>query len=71
VTTATTNRRSFDFARGNLWSIDPSELCIVGGKSLPPDERGPLDTEVDPSHDLFDTRPPRRSSSGRSTGSPP
>ena len=53
---STTNRRAFDYARGNLWSIDPFELCIIGGKILPEDERGPLDTVDGPEHDLYDER---------------
>ena len=53
---ATNNRRAFDFARGNLWSIDPLELCVVGGKILPADERGPLDTDDGDGHDLYDER---------------
>src|SRR5215831_11908619 len=54
--TATNNRRAFDFARGNLWSIDPMDLCIIGGKRLPADERGPLDTDDGVEHDLYDER---------------
>ncbi len=54
--TSTNNRRAFDFARGNLWSVDPMELCIVGGKDLPTDEHGPLDTDHGPEHDLYDER---------------
>jgi ParB-like chromosome segregation protein Spo0J len=50
------NRRAFDHARGNLWSIDPHELCVIGGKGLPADERGPLDTDDGPEHDLYDER---------------
>jgi ParB-like chromosome segregation protein Spo0J len=53
---STNNRRAFDFARGNLWSIDPMDLCIIGGKCLPADERGPLDTDDGPDHDLYDER---------------
>jgi ParB family chromosome partitioning protein len=56
VTAAANNRRAFDFARGNLWSIDPDDLRIIGGKCLPADERGPLDTDDGPSHDLYDER---------------
>jgi len=52
----TANRRAFDFARGNLWSIDPMDLCIIGGKCLPTDERGPLDTDHGLEHDLYDER---------------
>jgi ParB-like chromosome segregation protein Spo0J len=52
----TNNRRAFDSARGNLWIFDPSELCIVGGKRLPVDERGPLDTDDGKDHDLYDER---------------
>jgi transposase len=56
VTATNKHGRSFDFARGNLWSIDPDDLCVVGGKRLPPDERGPLDTDDGPEHDLYDER---------------
>lgn len=52
----TANRRAFDFARGNLWSIDPNELCIIGGSRLPASERGSLDTDHGPEHDLYDER---------------
>ena len=51
-----THGRSFGFSRGNLWSIDPDDLCIIGGKLLPADERGPLDTDDGPDHDLYDER---------------
>lgn len=50
------NRRAFDFARGNLWSIDPMEICIVGGKRLSVDEQGPIDTDHGAEHDLYDQR---------------
>jgi ParB-like chromosome segregation protein Spo0J len=56
VSTNKNNRRGFDFARGNLWSVDPMELCIIGGKALFADERGPLDTDDGPQHDLYDER---------------
>lgn len=39
-------------ARADAQSIDPLHLCIVGGKALPEDERGPLDTAWDPTHPL-------------------
>jgi len=47
------NRRAFTFARDNLWSIDPFEIGIVGGKILPTEEQGPLDTEVPQSKEDF------------------
>lgn len=56
MTTEKNHRRSFDFARGNLWSIDPQELCIIGGAILPDAERGPLDTDDGKEHELFDER---------------
>jgi len=56
VTAATNNRRAFGFARGNLWSVDPMDLCVIGGTCLPTDERGPLDTDDGPTHDLYDER---------------
>jgi hypothetical protein len=39
-------------SRTDAQSIDPLYLCIVGGKALPEDEQGPLDTEWDPTHPL-------------------
>lgn len=50
------SRRAFDHARGNLWSIDPLDLSIIGGAALAADERGPLDTDDGPEHDLYDER---------------
>jgi ParB family chromosome partitioning protein len=49
-------KKGFEFARNSIYVADPAELVIVGGKSLPPDERGHLDTEVDESHELHDER---------------
>jgi len=42
--------------RGNLYHIDPLDLRIVGGASLPEDERGPLDTELSVDDALYDER---------------
>jgi ParB family chromosome partitioning protein len=56
MATEKNHRRSFDFARGNLWSIDPDELCIIGGKRLPADQQGPLDTNDGETHELYDER---------------
>ncbi len=53
---ASKNKRSFNFGRNTLWSIDPYELRIVGGKALPPEERGPLDTDDGDEADLHDSR---------------
>jgi ParB-like chromosome segregation protein Spo0J len=39
-------------SRTDAQSINPLYICIVGGKSLPEDEQGPLDTEWDPTHPL-------------------
>jgi ParB-like chromosome segregation protein Spo0J len=39
-------------SRTDAQSIDPLYVCIVGGKALPEDEQGPLDTEWDPAHPL-------------------
>jgi ParB family transcriptional regulator, chromosome partitioning protein len=56
MTAKSKNRRAFSYARDNLWSIDPMEIGIVGGKCLPEEEQGPRDTEVDKTHDLWDKR---------------
>lgn len=45
--------RRFDNAtRVDGYRFDPLDICIVGGKALPPDEQGPNDTEWDPKHAL-------------------
>ncbi len=49
-------KQAFDFARNSMWSVDPMDLCIIGGKCLPKDEQGPLDTEEDTEHALYDLR---------------
>jgi hypothetical protein len=51
-------------SRADAQSIDPLYLCIVGGKALPEEERGPLDTDPNPSsplhaHDLLRPLDPR------------
>jgi hypothetical protein len=38
--------------RADAQSANPLDLCIVGGRALPEDERGPLDTDLDPKHPL-------------------
>lgn len=54
--TAKTNKRSFDFARNTMWTIDPDELCIIGGKAMPAAERGSIDTDDGEDHELYDPR---------------
>lgn len=49
-------KQAFDFARNSMWSVDPDDLCIVGGKCLPKDEQGPNDTEEDEENSLYDVR---------------
>jgi ParB-like chromosome segregation protein Spo0J len=45
--------RKFDNAtRVDNYRFDPLDICIVGGKGLPPDQQGPKDTELDPKHVL-------------------
>lgn len=51
-------------SRADAQSIDPKYLCIVGGKALPEDQQGPLDTDLDPNspfhaHDLLRPLDPR------------
>lgn len=53
---STKKKQAFDFARNSMWSINPLDLCIIGGASLPDDERGPLDTDDGPEHHLYDPR---------------
>lgn len=55
-TAAKNSKRSFDFARNTMWSIDPDDLCIIGGKKLPAAERGGLDTDDSEEHELYDPR---------------
>jgi transposase-like protein len=38
--------------RADAQSADPLKLCIIGGRALPKDEQGPLDTDLDESHPL-------------------
>lgn len=45
--------KTFNHAsRTDAQSIDPLYLSLIGGKALPEDEQGPLDTAWDPSHPL-------------------
>lgn len=50
------SKRSFDFARNTMWTIDPDDLCIIGGKKLLAPERGSLDTDDGEEHELYDPR---------------
>jgi ParB-like chromosome segregation protein Spo0J len=50
------SKKAFDAGRNTMWSFDPLELCIVGGKCLPKEEQGPLDTAVDENDSLWDPR---------------
>lgn len=51
------SKKAFDFARNTMWSPDPLDLCIIGGKKIAhADERGLLDTDDGPDHTLWDAR---------------
>ena len=50
------SKKAFDAGRNTMWSFDPLELCIVGGKCLSKEEQGPLDTAVDENDPLWDKR---------------
>lgn len=52
----TKTKKAFDFARNSTYVADPMDICIIGGKVLPLDEQGPLDTDDGPEHDLYDER---------------
>lgn len=54
--TAKAKKQAFDAPRNSMYSFDPLALCIVGGKVLPEDEQGPLDTEEDEDNALWDKR---------------
>jgi hypothetical protein len=54
--TVRNSKRSFDFARNTMWTIDPDDLCIVGGKAMPAAERGSIDTDDGEEHELYDPR---------------
>jgi ParB family chromosome partitioning protein len=56
TTVAKSKKQAFDHARNSMWSIDPDDLCIMGGKVLPKDELGSLDTEEDEDDPLYDVR---------------
>lgn len=49
--------RSFtDAVRKDAFDVFPSDLCIIGGKALPENMRGPYDTDDGPEHPLYDKR---------------
>lgn len=50
MSTAKGTKRGHDYGRD---PIDPLDICIIGGKSLPPDEQGPLDTDDGPDHIFY------------------
>lgn len=50
------SKKAFDAGRNTMWSFDPLEVCIIGGKCLPKEEQGPLDTAVDENDALWDPR---------------
>jgi ParB-like chromosome segregation protein Spo0J len=54
----TNKKQSFDFSRvGGFFNVDPiTDLRIIGGKSLPAEEAGDLDTDDGPTHTLWDSR---------------
>lgn len=49
-------KKAFEFSRNSMYVADPLDLCIVGGLSLPAEQRGPVDTAVDKGHALYDPR---------------
>lgn len=52
-----TTKKAFDFARDSVYKADPLDLVLIGGRGvLPDDQLGPLDTEKDESHVLWDPR---------------
>ena len=53
---AKNSKRSFDHARNTMWTIPPEDLCIIGGRKLPAEERGKLDTDDGDEHELYDPR---------------
>lgn len=54
--TTKNSKKAFDLGRDTMWVADPNELCIIGGKSMKADERGPLDTDDGDEHHLYDRR---------------
>lgn len=51
------SKKAFDLSRDSVYVADPTtDLCIIGGKLLPDEERGDLDTAPDPAHPLTDMR---------------
>lgn len=52
-----TTKKAFDLSRNSIYVASPNELCIIGGKVLSKDERGPLDTDHKKGeHELWDER---------------
>lgn len=50
-------KKAFDLSRNSIYVADPRvDLRIVGGSVLPVGERGPLDTDEGPEHELYDER---------------
>ena len=42
--------------QNTMWTFDPDDLCVIGGKKLPAAERGSIDTDDDEEHELYDPR---------------
>lgn len=42
--------------QNTMWTYDPDDLCVIGGKKLPAAERGSIDTDDDEEHELYDPR---------------
>lgn len=59
TTKSDTTKKAFDLARDSVYVADPTtELCLIGAKLFPLTsyEKGPLDTNHDAKHALFDER---------------
>lgn len=49
-------KKAFDFTCSSIFVADPMQLCIIGGAALPDGQRGPVDTDEDRAHVLYDPR---------------
>jgi len=52
-----TSKKAFDLSCNSAYVATPDQLCLIGGRCLPKNQRGPLDTAHKPGeHELYDER---------------
>jgi hypothetical protein len=50
------SKKGFDFARNSIYSVDPFDIVIIGGRGLPKEQASDDDTGDGPEHELYDLR---------------